>query len=77
MNIVNVEKDKKKLQRSTGASFATVIEVIPEKGVKIRIDGEESALNTYYNSYVIVNEGDRVGIKRVSGTIVIEGKLQY
>ncbi|MBS5318056.1 MAG: hypothetical protein KHY44_17055 [Clostridiales bacterium] len=57
--------------------LAEVVEVVPEKGVKIKMEGAEEATNIYFNSYVIVNVGDRVGIKRMSDTIIIEGKLQY
>nr|DAT14958.1 MAG TPA: hypothetical protein [Caudoviricetes sp.]DAY98482.1 MAG TPA: hypothetical protein [Caudoviricetes sp.] len=71
-----IEKDKKKLAPQNISPFATVIEV-KDEGVKIKIDGEEEAREVYYNSYVKVNSGDRVGIKSVSGTLIIEGKLQY
>lgn len=57
--------------------LATVVDVAPGKGVKIKIDGDEKAIEMYCNSYVIVSNGDRVGIKRVSGEIIIEGKFQY
>lgn len=57
--------------------LAEVVEVVPEKGVKIKMEGAKEAINIYFNSYVIVNVGDRVGIKRMSDAIIIEGKLQY
>lgn len=67
----NIAKPKNK------AKFAIVVEVLPEKGVKIKIDGDNNPLNTYFNSYVEVSPGDRVGLQYVSGTILIEGKLLY
>lgn len=77
MNIVDIEKDKKKLQGFSGSNFALVTGVTPGKGVKIKIDGEDSALETFYNSLTVVNVNDRVFIQRVSGTILVIGKLQY
>lgn len=72
-----IEKDKKKLAPQNISPFATVIEVKEGVGVKIQIEGESAPREVYYNSYVKVNSGDRVGIKSVSGTLIIEGKLQY
>lgn len=57
--------------------LATVVDVVPGRGVKIKVEGDEKAIEMYCNSYVIVEHGDRVGIKKVSDTIIIEGKLQY
>lgn len=72
-----MERDKKRLQESNAAPFATVLAVIQGRGVKIKIDGDESAVDTYYNSLQVVNVNDRVHIQNVSGTIIIIGKLQY
>ncbi|MHC1749478.1 MAG: hypothetical protein AB9856_14495 [Cellulosilyticaceae bacterium] len=57
--------------------FATVIEVGHGKGIKVKLDGEKEPRGTYYNSYVNVTPGDRVGMKHVSGTLIVEGKLLY
>lgn len=72
---VDIERDKKKLKQQANPKFATVIEVIPGKGVKIRVDGEEEVRETYYSSLAIVNAGDRVHIQDVSGTVLIMGNL--
>ena len=58
------------------APFATVVD-ISEQGVRIRLDGEDSPREIYYDSYVYVNVGDRVRLDHVSGTIIIQGKLLY
>ena len=63
--------------KSQDITLATVIEVKEGVGVKIQIEGESAPREVYYNSYVKVNSGDRVGVKSVSGTLIIEGKLQY
>lgn len=77
INIYNdIEKDKSKLQQISSPSFATVIEVAGA-GVKLKIDGENEARGTYYNSITQVNVGDRVYINYVSGTVLVIGKLQY
>lgn len=59
-----------------GSNFAKVVEVA-ETGVKLQIDGESSARETYYNSLVIPNVGDRVYIVNVNSTILVVGKLIY
>lgn len=56
--------------------FATVEEVTIN-GIKIKIDGENQARETYYNSVAQVNVNDRVYINYVSGTIIILGRLLY
>ncbi|MDA3732102.1 hypothetical protein PBV87_11470 [Niameybacter massiliensis] len=56
--------------------FATVEEVT-SNGIKLRLDGEQEARETYYNSISQVNKDDRVYINYVSGTILILGKLLY
>lgn len=71
-----IERDREKLKTYSNPNFATVIEST-SKGVKIKKDGEQQAIDTYYNSLVGVNAGDRVYIQQVSGTYLIIGKLQY
>lgn len=56
--------------------FATVEEVT-SNGIKLRLDGEQEARETYYNSISQVTTGDRVYINYVSGSIIIIGKLLY
>lgn len=58
--------------------YATVVDVVSGKGVKIKIDGpEEQTVDIYYNSLAQVNVGDRVYINYTSGSIIIIGKLLY
>lgn len=58
--------------------YATVLDVAPGKGVKIKIDGpDEQEVDIYYNSLAQVNRGDRVYIDYSSGSIIIIGKLLY
>lgn len=73
----DIEKDKKKLEKQNNPNFAAVIEVVAGKGVKLKVDGEDEARETYYNSVTQVNVGDRVYINYISGTILVIGKLQY
>lgn len=76
MILTELSKDSKKLESSAKAHYATVI-AVTSQGVKIRIDGEEEALETYYNSLQSVNAGNRVYIEYVSGTVLIIGSLKH
>ncbi|MHC1750740.1 MAG: hypothetical protein AB9856_20905 [Cellulosilyticaceae bacterium] len=55
---------------------AIVIEVA-DKGVKLKIGGEDLERNTYYNSIATVNVGDTVLIQWIGNTPVVLGKLLY
>ena len=55
--------------------YATVVDVIQGKGVKIKKDGEKEALDIYYNNLGAVNVGDKVYIKYTSGSILVVGKV--
>lgn len=73
----DIEKDKNKLHQISSPNFASVVDVVAGKGVKLKLDGEEEPRETHYNSITPVAVGDRVYINYVSGTIIIIGKLQY
>lgn len=71
------KQDEKKLKEPSKSRLATVIEEAPGKGIKIKIDGEDAARETYYNGTVKTTAGDRVFISYYSGTVIISGKLLY
>lgn len=71
--------DLKWLEDKPQAAFnlAKVVEVVAGKGVKIKLDSEASARETYYNSLVIPVVNDRVFYLETSGTLLIIGTLKY
>lgn len=77
MNIIDIEKDRKKLNTTNTINKAIVVDVQEGKGVKIRCYGEEQAHDIYYNSLQKVEVGDKVHFINDSGTVLIIGKLQY
>ena len=73
----DLQRARESVKRQPTSNLAVVVDVDPERGVKIRRYGKKEATNIYYNSLQIVAPGDVVLLKETSGTIVIEGKLQY
>lgn len=58
--------------------LATVKEVVIGKGVKIQIDGDGAPRETYYNSFVIPEVGDRVYFDKTDPTtVLIKGILKF
>lgn len=55
--------------------LATVTAYSSNNGVKIRLDGHDSAMTKYYKTCVPVNAGDRVVVMKYSGTFVILGAI--
>lgn len=58
-------------------TLATVIEVKEGVGVKIHIESEKSPRDTYYNSLVIPQVGDRVYFVKEGDNIVIIGSFKF
>lgn len=58
-------------------TLAMVIEVKEGVGVKIQIEGESAPRETYYNSLVIPQVGDRVYFVETGGTLLIQGSLKF
>lgn len=63
--------------KSQDITLATVIEVKEGVGVKIQIEGEQSPRNTYYNSLVIPQVGDRVYFFKEGEIIIIIGSFKF
>ena len=62
---------------SDSISLATVKEVKEGTGVKIQIDGENAPRETYYNSLIVPQVGDRAYFIETGGTILILGSLKF
>lgn len=60
----------------SNSNLAEVIDVSNE-GVKLKIEGEKEARNTYYDCVNPVSVGDRVYVQYISGTVIVIGKLLY
>lgn len=65
------------VDKQDAITLAMVIEVKEGVGVKIQIEGEQSPRNTYYNSLVIPQVGDRVYFVETGGTLLIQGSLKF
>lgn len=72
MDLSWVEGDKQ-----DAITLAMVIEVKEGVGVKIQIEGESAPRETYYNSLVIPQVGDRVYFVETGGTLLIQGSLKF
>lgn len=65
------------VDKQDAITLAMVIEVKEGVGVKIQIEGESAPRETYYNSLVIPQVGDRVYFVETGGTLLIQGSLKF
>lgn len=72
MDLSWVKSDKRQ-----DSNLASVVEVKEGVGVKIHIEGEENPRDTYYQSLVIPQVGDRVYFVRDCGSIIIQGSFKF
>lgn len=70
---------QKNLKSNRGVKFATVLDVDAERGVKIRLYGQQESEvpDIYYTALQYVNVGDKVYITEEGGEYIIHGKLLY